>query len=55
MVALVKAHQDTDPSHLVRLLRARCERPRDCRAAKKRDELAPFHVPPENTPCAGKL
>jgi hypothetical protein len=22
MVALVKAHQDTDPSHLVRLLRA---------------------------------
>src|SRR5262249_900488 len=26
-----------------RLLRARCQRPRRCRAAEKRDELAPLH------------
>jgi hypothetical protein len=28
-----------------RLLRARCERPRDGRAAETQDELAPSHVP----------
>jgi hypothetical protein len=27
-----------------RLLRARCERPRGCRAAEQRDELAALHV-----------
>src|SRR5262249_60568755 len=35
-------HQDADPTLSIRLLRARGERPR-CRAAEKRDELAPPH------------
>jgi hypothetical protein len=43
-VALVEAHQDTDPSHLVWLLRARRERP-DGRA-EERYELASPHCPP---------
>src|SRR5262249_31973803 len=34
-------HQNSDPSHPVRLLRARNKRP-CCRAAEKRDELAPL-------------
>jgi hypothetical protein len=34
----------------LRLLRVRHERPRRCPAAEKRDELAPFHAPPQNTP-----
>jgi hypothetical protein len=29
-------------------LRMRRKRPRDRRATKKRDELAPSHVPPKN-------
>src|SRR5262245_58090141 len=33
------------PSNLLRLLRTRRERPRGCRAAEQRDELAPFHCP----------
>jgi hypothetical protein len=33
-----------------RLLRTRGQRQRDCRATKKRDELAPLHVSPKNTP-----
>src|SRR4029453_18103134 len=41
-IVLLKVHQHTDPSHPLALLRARRERPRDCRAAEKRDELAPF-------------
>jgi hypothetical protein len=32
--------EETDYRHH-RLLRARCERPRGCRAAEQRDELAP--------------
>src|SRR5262249_34993206 len=32
-----------DATHLLRLLRARRERPRDSRAAEKRDELAALH------------
>ena len=44
MVALVRAHQDTDPSHLVRLLRARRERPHG-RRAEERYELASPHCP----------
>src|SRR6516162_10254603 len=36
------AHQRTDPPHSLALLRARRERP-SRRAAKSRDELAPFH------------
>jgi hypothetical protein len=44
MVALAKAHQDTDPSHLVRLLRARRERPHG-RRAEERYELASPHCP----------
>ena len=35
------------PDHRHRpLLSTRHERPRACRTAKKRDELAPSHVPP---------
>jgi hypothetical protein len=34
----VKEAHDWHPG----LLRICCERPRDCRAAKQRDELAPF-------------
>jgi hypothetical protein len=33
-------HQHADTPHPIRLLRARRERPRHCRAAQKRDELA---------------
>ena len=40
-VALGIAHQHADPPHALGLLRARGERPRSRRAAKKRDELAP--------------
>src|SRR6185437_6572130 len=36
--------QETDPRDFRWLLRMRCERPRR-RAAKQRDELAPFHCP----------
>jgi hypothetical protein len=35
--------QHTDPSHYVKLLRARRERPRDSCAAEQRDELAAAH------------
>src|SRR5262245_64649830 len=37
------AHEHTDAPHPLRLLRARRERPRGCRAAEQRDELAPHH------------
>src|SRR5262249_15760704 len=36
--------KESDPRHLTRLLRARCERPRR-RAADERDELAASHCP----------
>src|SRR5262249_35744610 len=37
-----RSHQQPDPPHPLRLLRARCERP--CyRATEQRDELAPYH------------
>src|SRR5690349_10956827 len=36
-----RAHQYAHAPHPLRLLRARRERPRGCRAAEKRDELAP--------------
>src|SRR5262249_59699269 len=35
--------QHTDAPHSLRLLRARRERPRCCRAAEQRDERAPLH------------
>jgi hypothetical protein len=35
--------EEPDRWHLARLLRARRERPRDCRTAEQGDELAPFH------------
>src|SRR5262249_39178795 len=37
------ARQEPDPTHLVGLLRACGERPRRCRAADERDELAALH------------
>jgi hypothetical protein len=43
MVALGKGHQDTDPPHPIRLLRARGERPCCCRA-EQRYELTPFQL-----------
>src|SRR5258706_5174224 len=42
-VLLSGRKQDTDAPHPTGLLRARRERPSSCRAAEKRDELAPFH------------
>jgi hypothetical protein len=45
-VALVEAHQDTDPPQLVWLLRARRERP-DGRRAEERYELASPHCLPQ--------
>ena len=43
-VVLGNPQQYRDPSHSVRLLPARGERPRHRCAAKKRNELAPLHV-----------
>jgi hypothetical protein len=37
-------HQHANPPHPLLLLRARRERPRCRRSAKKGDECAPFHV-----------
>ncbi len=41
-VALGIAHQHTDSSHPIRLLRACCKRPRN-RSAEQRDEVAALH------------
>src|SRR5262249_49734375 len=41
LVALDMHHQQPDPPHALALLRPRRERPRSCRAAQQRDELAP--------------
>jgi hypothetical protein len=54
--ALGMRHQHADASHLVGLLpvhreRPCCRRTAESRSAKKSDELAPLHVPPESTPC----
>src|SRR5262245_60223066 len=38
-----EVHEHTDASHAPGLLRSRRERPRTCRAAEQRDELAPLH------------
>src|SRR5262249_35482945 len=38
-----QAGEPADPPHALALLRARRERPRRCRAAEQRDEVAPFH------------
>jgi hypothetical protein len=43
-IALSIRHQHTDPPHALGLLRSRRKRPRNRRAAEKRDELAPSHV-----------
>src|SRR5262249_32647583 len=42
-IVFVAPHQHADAAHSVRLLRARRKRPRDCRATKEGDELAPSH------------
>src|SRR5262249_53413925 len=47
-IAFRNRHQHADTTNSLRLLCARCERPkkrrRGCRAAEQRDELAAFHV-----------
>ena len=43
-------HQYPNAPHALGLLRERGERPRGRRIAEKGGELAPLHVPPENTP-----
>src|SRR5215468_10129897 len=43
-VAPRTAHQHADAPHLLGLLRSRRQRPRCCRAAEQRDELAPFQL-----------
>ena len=45
-VVLGGRHQHANPPHSVALLRLRSKWPR-CRAAEKRDELAPLHVQPQ--------
>ena len=47
-------HEHADAPHPLGLLRARRERPRGRRAAEKRDELAPLHVPRERTSSGPK-
>src|SRR5262245_8858213 len=42
-IAFSEAHQHADPPHRFALLRPRRERPRYCRAAEQRDELAALH------------
>jgi hypothetical protein len=42
--------EHADATHPVGLLRVHGARPGDCRAAKKGDEFAPLHGPPQNTP-----
>src|SRR5262249_37148711 len=42
-IAWRRAAEKSDHRHR-RLLRARCERPGDCRAAKECDEVAPSHA-----------
>jgi hypothetical protein len=37
-------HEHADAPHPLALLRARRERPRGCRAAEKRDEIATPHI-----------
>src|SRR6516164_245749 len=44
-ISSVEGSQHADAPHALALLRARRERPRGCRAAEQRDELAPFHCP----------
>jgi hypothetical protein len=44
VIRLGKRRQHADPPHLARLLRARRERPRGCRATDQRDELAPLQL-----------
>src|SRR5262249_33831212 len=44
------ARQETDPTHLIGLLRLRHERPRRRRASDERDEVAPLHVEHEASP-----
>jgi hypothetical protein len=43
-IILVRHHQHADPTHPVRLLRARREPPTRHRASKNRDEFAPSHL-----------
>jgi len=43
-VVLGGRHQHANPPHSLGLLRTRRERPYDCRAAEKRDELASPHI-----------
>jgi hypothetical protein len=46
-VILSRTHEDTDPRHPRALLRPRCNRPRDRRAAYKSNELASLHRRPQ--------
>src|SRR5262249_24907926 len=46
-IVLCKYCEDADTPHSLRLLCTRCKRPRRRRCAKKCDELAPPHCPPE--------
>jgi hypothetical protein len=43
---LRRRYQHAYERQFSRLLRPRRERPRGCRAAEQRDELAPLHLPP---------
>jgi hypothetical protein len=44
-------HEDADPPHPLRLLRARHKRP-NCRAAEKRNEFTPFQLIELHAVCA---
>src|SRR5262249_31923960 len=54
LISLDRAHQHADAPHALALLRTRRDRPRGCRAAEKRDELAPFQWPMSPVLPAGR-
>jgi hypothetical protein len=51
----IERHEDADAPDAVALLRLRRERPRDRRAAEKRDEFAPPHYSIASSASASSL
>jgi hypothetical protein len=47
-IAFIAVHQDSNPPHASRLLRARRNRPSRCRTTEQPDQVAPSHVPPSS-------
>ena len=53
-IVRTRGMEHADPPHSIGLLRARRERPRSCRAAEERDELAPPDAKCHLIPPAGR-